>query len=117
MDKIKLEKFERTLKELMTPEILQYSRENSDVFWMVTVLEVKLSSDFNYADIYVTGQQNQEKLAKFLASFAPELKKMISRKLSLRKTPQIRFRIDKKEEKNIKMYNLLDEIKKEIWDE
>ncbi len=114
MDQIKIDKIERTLKEVMTPEILQYVRENNEEFEIVTVVEVKISTDFNYVDIYLTSQQNQDKLPKFLASFAPTLKKFLSKNMSLRKTPQIRFRIDKKVQETSKIYSLLDEIKKEI---
>lgn len=117
MTNIKLERFEKQILGIVTPIILNYTKEKWQKFVLVSVISVKLSVDYNYADIFVTCEQNEKDLLKFLSTIWPVLKREISRVLSLRKTPQVRFKIDKEVGKVSNIYSILNSIKEEIWDE
>lgn len=83
------------LRENLAPFILEYASEKSDIFWLVSVVEVKVSKDYSYADFYVSSVYNQDKLTKYLSQFAWEMKSMIWRDLWARKSPTVRFKISK----------------------
>ena len=58
------------LRENLTPFLLEYANEKSDEFGIVSVVDVKVSKDYSYADFYVSCQRNEHELPKYLARFA-----------------------------------------------
>lgn len=46
----------------------------------------------SYLDIFVSSLKNQETLCKTLATYAQDIKHTINTKITLRKTPIVRFR-------------------------
>lgn len=83
------------MQENLTPYILEYAADKQDYFWIVSVIEIKVSKDYSYADIYVTCQNNQVELPRYLSQFSWELKSMIWRDMWARKSPTIRFKVSK----------------------
>ena len=63
----------------------------------VTVSEVTASADLKIATVYVCplGGQGGEDLIALLAKNKSEIRRSISKKLTLKYTPDLRFRIDK----------------------
>ncbi|MDC0737960.1 30S ribosome-binding factor RbfA [Cognatishimia sp. SS12] len=62
----------------------------------ITVGEVRTSPDLRIATVYVLplGGQGKDVVIKLLARNEYELKRMISKKLGLKHTPEMRFRLD-----------------------
>lgn len=88
-------------------------------FGIVSVLSVRVSSDFSYADVYVDAITNADLLPKALAPTAPELRRELSRKIGLHKAPIIRFRTKTEEEQEnpeTKVLSILDSISREHGD-
>ncbi len=83
------------LRENLAPFIIEYASNQEIDFWIVSVVEVKVSKDYSYADFFVNSVENADKLPKYLSKFAWELKSMIWRELWARKSPTIRFKIAK----------------------
>lgn len=86
-------------------------------FGIVSVVSVKVSPDFSYADVFVDSIFNPTELPKALAPIAGGLRTELSRKIGLHKAPIIRFRT-KAEFKNevspeTKVLELLNEISRE----
>lgn len=62
----------------------------------ITVGEVRTSPDLKVATAYVLplGGQGQDEVVGLLARNKPELRRMIGKKLGLKYTPDLRFRLD-----------------------
>ena len=58
------------LRDTLAPFILEYASERSDEFGIVSVVDVRVSKDYSYADFYVTSTTNSQNLPKFLAQYA-----------------------------------------------
>lgn len=80
----------------------------------VTVSEVRISPDLKNATVFVMplGGRNAQEVMKYLHTIAPELKRIIGKKLLLRLVPRLKFILDDTFEQAHKMNTLLHSIKK-----
>lgn len=106
----KSEKVWYILREVMSPFIIEYASEKQDEFWIVSIIEVKVSKDYSYADFYVTSQTNSADLPKYLSKYAWEVKSMIGKELWARKSPNIRFKVSTDKNSTGDLLSLINEI-------
>ena len=106
----KTDKFWVLITHLITGRIIELTAEKMDAFGVVSVLESKVSTDYSYADVFVTSQKNTKELTKFLATHASELKSMVSKNIKIRKIPNLRFRIPKAKDDTVDVLNLINEL-------
>jgi ribosome-binding factor A len=92
MNQERLKKMNALLKEIVWVCIYEKTIEIQSDFWLITVNDVKLATDMSYLDVFVSSIKNSDKLCKTLAWFAQDVKEEINKKITLRKTPIIRFR-------------------------
>ena len=80
----------------------------------ITITEVNLSPDLKNARVYVMplGGENKMDVLNSLNKATGRLKKIISRKISLRQTPKLIFSIDESFEHAKKINDILVKIKK-----
>ena len=105
-----------TLKEEIA-QIVGYELEDPRLT-MVTVTDVRLSSDMRAARVYVTiaGDENEHKAAlAALKHAAPFVRKQLGFSLNLPRTPEIHFVRDRVEEEGERVDQLLNEIERE-WE-
>ena len=105
-----------TLKEEIG-QIVGYELEDPRLT-MVTVTDVRLSSDKRAARVYVTiaGDENEHKAAlAALKHAAPFVRKQLGLSLNLPRTPEIHFVRDRVEEEGERVDQLLNEIERE-WE-
>ena len=105
-----------TLKEEIA-QIVGYELEDPRLA-MVTVTDVRLSSDKRAARVYVTiaGDENEHKAAlDALKHAAPYVRKQLGLSLNLPRTPEIHFVRDRVEEEGERVDQLLMEIERE-WE-
>lgn len=107
----KTERLGSLIHELITPVILSHLENNAEKFWVVSVVKVAVSEDYCFADIHLSSQKNVAVLAKFLSKYSKEFKKIIWRKISIRKIPTVRFKIQNNE--NDKVYSLITKLSKQ----
>lgn len=88
----RLNKMNALLKEIVGNCILEETLEIQNDFGLITVNSVSLASDMSYLDVFVSSLKNGELLCKKLAESAQVVKEAINKKITLRKTPIIRFR-------------------------
>lgn len=76
-------------------EIIQFEVKNPHIGF-VTISEVKVSSDFSYAKVYVSflGSKNPENNLKELNKAKGFIRSSLAKKLDIRKTPEITFELD-----------------------
>lgn len=92
MNQDRLKKMNSMLKEVVSMSIYESSSEIQSDFWLITVNSVSLATDMSYLDVFVSSIKNSEKLCKALAIYAQKVKEDINNKITLRKTPIVRFR-------------------------
>lgn len=79
----------------------------------VTVLWVKVSKDLRYADIYVSVYGNDEQVTRGLKALArcrAFVQKQVGDRVRLRRTPHIRFRLDKEYRAAVRVFEILKEL-------
>jgi len=105
-----------TLKEEIA-QIVGYELEDPRVT-MVTVTDVRLSSDKRAARVYVTiagDEKEHEAALAALRHAAPYVRKQLGLSLNLPRTPEIHFVRDRVEEEGERVDQLLQEIERE-WE-
>lgn len=83
-------------------------RECPSACGIVSITEVEVSSDLSYATVYISALTNPEAALDFLEGRRRELQKLLGR-LQTHKTPQLRFRIDRRSEQGGRLDALLKE--------
>ena len=87
---------------------------------MVTFTDVKVSEDLRYATIYysVLGDDEAKKeVSEYLGKARPRIQSQMGRLLSIRHTPEIKFKFDPTIERGIRIQKLLDDISRSDGDE
>lgn len=92
---IHTERLRESIHQIATESILSHMREYDHPHGIVSVVEVRISPDKQYADVFTTAQHLSKELPRLLAPLASVIHKRISTELWLRKTPRIRFREQK----------------------
>jgi ribosome-binding factor A len=108
------EKVEELLKAEIS-EILQ--RELKDPrLGFVTVTEVEVSPDLRHARVFVSvmgDERAREESLEGLKSAAGFVRGELGRRLTMRVTPEIEFRIDSSIEQGARIFELLEQIRKD----
>lgn len=95
MDSQRLKKIENTAKKILWEHLpQQLSDEENKLYRIVNIVDVKLSSDLSYLDVFVSCFWKEETLTKNLATHANNLERILFKELAMRKNPRIRFRYD-----------------------
>lgn len=94
MNQERIKKLERISRELVTQYIFEELEDSEQMFWIITVTKVKISSDLSYLDMYVSSLKNWNILAKTLAKHNNEIQAKFNRIVNIRKLPRIRYRYD-----------------------
>ncbi|UCD94110.1 MAG: 30S ribosome-binding factor RbfA [Candidatus Zixiibacteriota bacterium] len=87
---------------------------------MVTFTDVKVSEDLRYATIYYSvlgGDKAKKEVSEYLSRARSRIRSQIGRLLSIRHTPEIKFKFDPTIEKGIRIQKLLDDISRSDGDE
>ena len=87
-------KAEAISKKLISEYFVGEVPELSELYWIVTVTWVEISSDLSYADVYVSALTNSETLPKSLAESAHKIHRLLAKNIDFVKVPKIRFRYD-----------------------
>lgn len=82
------------MQERIGKYIFEELEQAGSTFGIVTVTEVKLSSDISYVDVHVSCFKNADILTKTLAGYAQIIQKRLFKDLGLIKVPRVRFHHD-----------------------
>ncbi len=109
MNKEKLNKLKSISKQIVSEFFCEKIKDSDNIFWIITITKVKISTDLSYLDVYVSCFENSEKLTKTLAQYAFKIQKTLNDSLNIRKIPRVRFRYDESSELT---YKIEEEINK-----
>ena len=90
----RIKKLESIAKQLISSYIFEELEDQEQIFGIITIVKVKISSDISYIDIYVSSLKNSVILTKTLAKHNYNIQKRFNKKINIRKLPRIRFRYD-----------------------
>ncbi len=95
-------------------DIIQYRLKDPRVGF-VTVTEVKISDDLKHGSVYISilNRETQDETLKILNASAGFVRSELGKRVRLRYTPQLVFRIDELVEQGAKIDRLLNKIKNE----
>lgn len=82
-----------TLQRFASADIIGYCELHEHPHGVIAVISVEVSKDLSYADIFVNSQHDEKNLPHFLAPCAELTKRKISKELSLRRMPILRYRV------------------------
>lgn len=84
----------------------------------ITVSEVRISPDLKNATAYVMplGGNNKEKVLKLLSEYAPQIRHLLGKKILLRHTPKIFFKLDESFEVASRVHGILnsEKVRKDV---
>ena len=101
----------------LTAEIIRTELDDPRVPVFTSITDVTVSSDFNYADLYVSvlaqDKDKQAEAVEALNSAKGFLRKTLSQRLKLRVTPELRFHLDDSFDKGQRIDEILGQVKSE----
>lgn len=98
------------IRAYASEDILTYSQIHEHAFGIISVISVEVSSDYSYADVFVTCQENEKMLPKFLAPTESLTKKRLAKDFSLRIIPNLRYRVWKKKNSTNDILSLIQSL-------
>ena len=103
----RLEKeFRKLIYEILTTRIKNY-----DITEMFSVSEVRVTSDLEEADVYVSvfsaDKERAEKTFAAIVASAPEVRRMLSKEMRIRTVPKLRFKKDESAEYGAKIDKII----------
>jgi ribosome-binding factor A len=96
------------IREIVGPAI----RECPPECGIVAITRIEVSDDLSYATAYISALQHAQAAVEYLTDKRGELQKRIGKAISVRRVPQLRFRLDKDELKASRIDQLLEEVSK-----
>jgi ribosome-binding factor A len=100
-------------------ELIQHQAKDPRLDSFVTVTEVVTSPDLKYAKVFIScinGKVEKQKTLEALSAASGYLRSVLSRKLSLRRVPELSFQWDDSIEHGDRIMQLLDKINSEQED-
>jgi len=107
-------KIEKIIRNITSDFITRELPDEDNIFGIVNISEIELSSDWSYVDIKVSSFVKQDVLCKTLAKSAYIIQKHIGKKIGLRMSPKVRFRYDDSGAIWAEVNEVISEIDKEI---
>lgn len=110
----RLARVERLIKKEVA-EVLA-SRVTEPAVQAVTVLWAKVSPDLQFADVYVSVFGDEGQVAAGLAALErcrPYIQRHVASRVRLRRTPRVRFRLDRQYRSALRVYAILKELEED----
>lgn len=111
MSELRVNRLSEQIKKEITL-VLSTKVKNHDLGF-ITITEVKLTGDYSQAKVYYTVlDDNKEKVAQSLKKIKGFVKTEVSKKIKIRKFPELIFEYDNTAEYALRIESLLSDIKK-----
>ncbi|WP_323615599.1 30S ribosome-binding factor RbfA [Erysipelothrix rhusiopathiae] len=109
---VKKERIESIIKRELAPVI--QNRLNDPSLKFVSITEVDVTNDFSFATIYVSFLEDSKKQPGMdaLNKVKGMLRSEVSKALSIRRTPELIFKLDESSEYGAKIDGILESLKK-----
>ncbi|MCF7870999.1 MAG: 30S ribosome-binding factor RbfA [Candidatus Omnitrophica bacterium] len=110
---IRLEKINAEIRRQLM-KIIQQEIDDPNI-GLITLTKVDTSSDLEEAKVYFSllDQNKQQKVKKILDEMKGFIKTLLAKKVRLKKTPDLVFRLDKSIKYSLDIYQKIEELKDE----
>lgn len=88
-----MEKINSLLKKELSEIIRQEYEFGNDNFVSINIVDTK--PDLSIADIYVSSLRHEEEIVDSLNKESGHIRYVLSKRIDIKKTPQLRFKVDK----------------------
>jgi ribosome-binding factor A len=115
MSEHRLERVERLMQEQIGGMIVSGKIKDPRVDSFLSIVRVEVSSDFSWADVYVSSFKTDsglEKGVEGLQSAAGFIQAGLAREMKIRKTPRLRFHADRGLKDEFEMVQKIDALTK-----
>ena len=110
MSKIKAERAGSDIQRELG-NIMLFEAKDKD-FKNVTITAVDVSSDFSYAKVYFTTTDDRDHVTKDLNSAAGFFRSLLSQRVEMKHTPELKFVFDESIEYGRRIENIIKELHK-----
>lgn len=114
MKKDRQKKIEKIIRKIVSNFISQELPDEDNIFGIINISKIKLSTDGSYVDIIVSSFIKKNILCKTLAKYAYIIQRHIGKEIGLRMNPKVRFRYDDTGRIGTEINKVISEIDKEI---
>lgn len=94
MNSEKRKKIQRSMRKIISDFVIEKLPDEDNIFWIINISDILLSSDGSYLDVHVSCFIQQEMLTKTLAKHAYMIQRIMGKELHMRMNPKVRFRYD-----------------------
>lgn len=98
-------------KRIISEFIITELRELVSEHWIITIIEVKISSDLWYMDVFVSCLQDTQNLTKSLSEYAHPIHRTLWKKIDFVKVPKLRFRYDDSGKESSRIHTVIKDLK------
>lgn len=104
----RIQKFDELIRREVSEELARLFPDD-----LISITQVHVSKDLAFAKLWVSSYKNIDEIAKKCKEAAPEIRKVLSKKVVARRVPSLYFVADKTEEKAGQIENILKSIKED----
>ncbi|CAM3535317.1 30S ribosome-binding factor RbfA [Erysipelothrix sp. HDW6B] len=110
---VKKERIESIIKRELAPLIV--NRLNDPSLSFVSITDVEVTNDFSFATIYVSFLQDKDKKKGMEALRRAKgiLRSEVAKSLSIRRTPELLFKLDESSEHGTRIDTILESLRKD----
>ena len=94
MSELRIKRVESLIRDLVSSQIIKGRVKDPRVSTLITITDVKMSSDLSYAKLYISSFESEHKMLKAVEALnhaAGYIQKNISKNLKMRVTPKLSF--------------------------
>lgn len=113
MSELRLKRVESLLRDLVSSLIIKGKVKDPRVNSLIAITDVKVSADLSYAKLYISSFENENKMhtaVEALNHAAGFIQKNISRELTMRVTPKLRFYADDSIKRGFEINDKIDHL-------
>jgi len=113
--KLRHERLAEAIRQIASEHLIRYCQEYGTTEWIISISDVEISSDESYADIYVSSSHTEEEkqLPNMLSPLAWKIMHDIGKNIAIRKSPKVRFKVQKKTKNNQDILSLIHSLDKQ----
>jgi ribosome-binding factor A len=113
MERLRVKRVERLIKELISKMILQGEIKDPRIDKLISIYEVELSNDIKYGKVYTSyyGETAEhEKIVLALNHAAGYIQRQLGKKLHIKTIPRLTFILDKSIERGFRITQKLKDL-------
>lgn len=113
--KLRHQRLADAIRTIASEHMIRHFQEYENSVWIVSIVEVDITPDEGYADIYVTSSEKWEEntLPKLLAPLANNIAHSIGKDIGIRRAPIIRFKVAKKSKSGGDILSIINSLDKQ----